>query len=88
MTLRTVDLSALRSSATRDRNGRPGTARAICAVDYGVAGSLRALLSEALRELGNAVAADADLRDDGEGVGVPHQVLRAEQAAPIGLLAE
>jgi hypothetical protein len=50
--------------------------------------ALQAILSEALREVGNALVADRDQRDDGEGVGIPHWVLRAEEDPPIGLSTE
>jgi hypothetical protein len=45
-------------------------------------------VSEAVREPGNALAADEDLRDVGEGVGVPHRVLRSEDHLLIGLPAK
>ena len=67
---------------------RPLTARPITAVDLVWRWTLQALLSEALRELGNALVADGDQRDDGEGAGVPHWVLRAEEDTPIGLPTE
>jgi hypothetical protein len=77
-----------RSSATRDRLGRPGAARPIAAIDLVWRWTLQAPLSERLRELGDALAADEDLCDDSEGVGVPHWELRAEEHLLIGLPAE
>jgi hypothetical protein len=50
--------------------------------------SLRALLAEGLREVGNALVADEDQRDDREGGGIPHRVLCAEKHAPVGPPAE
>jgi hypothetical protein len=41
-------------------------------------------LGQRLREPGNALVADNDQRDDGEGVGVPNCVLGAEE--PLHLL--
>src|SRR5215211_197954 len=63
---------ALRSSATRDRIGRPGTAKPISAVDLQLRWSLRASLSEHLRARGDALVTDVDRRDDGAGAGILH----------------
>jgi hypothetical protein len=73
--------------ATKDGIGRAPQGRALPST-YGWWWALHAILSEALREVGNALVADGDQRDDGEGVGVPHWVLRAEEDTPIGLPTE
>ena len=80
--------AALRSFATKDRSGRPGTVRPMSAVDLLRRWSLRALLAEGLREVGNALVADEDQRDDREGGRIPHRVLCAEKHAPVGPPAE
>ena len=80
--------AALRIFATKDRSGRPGTVRPMSAVDLLRRWSLRALLAEGLREVGNALVADEDQRDDREGGRIPHRVLCAEKHAPVGPPAE
>ena len=41
-----------------------------------------------LCEPGNALVADEDFGDHGEGVGVPHRVLRGPEHLPVSLPAE
>jgi hypothetical protein len=77
-----------RAGWARRRTGSAGTARSIAAVDLVWRWTLQAILGEALREVGNGLVVDGDQRDDGEGVGVPHWVLLAEEDRPIGLPTE